>query len=126
MAAPSSLSRVRGLGSAKEATAHWWAQRLTSIALVPLTIWFAVSALSLIGADLASFRAWLGEHGNSLLMVLWVATLFHHAQLGLRVIIEDYVHGESAKIASLIAVKFLAVVLATSSVLAVLRVAFGS
>lgn len=121
----SDLARVRGLGSAKEGTATWWAQRLTAIALVPLTLWFVVSAIALVGADLGDFREWLGVHGNALLMVLFVLALFHHAQLGVVEVIEDYVHGHGAKIASLIAVKFAAALFAASSVLAVLAVGYG-
>ncbi len=120
------MSRVRGLGAAGEGVGHWWAQRLTSIALVPLVLWFVYAAVGLVGADHAAFKAFLGEHGNALLMVLFVAVMFHHAQQGLQVVIEDYVHHEGAKVASLVAVKFLAVLCAASAILAVLRVAFGA
>jgi succinate dehydrogenase / fumarate reductase membrane anchor subunit len=121
----SSLGRVRGLGSAKEGVGHWWAQRLTAVALVPLALWFVFSLAGLAGAGYEAFAAWLGNHGNALLMILFVGTLFHHAQLGLQVVIEDYVHDEATKLVSLVVVKFAAVALAASSVLAVLRVSFG-
>ena len=121
----SDLGRVRGLGSAKEGAAQWWAQRITGVALVPLCLWFVVSAISLVGADLAAFKTWLGAHGNALLMVLFVIALFHHAQLGVHEVIEDYVHGEKAKVASLVAVKFVAALFGASCVLAILRVSFG-
>lgn len=121
----SDLARARGLGSAKEGTAHWWALRITAIALVPLTLWFIVSAIVLAGADFAEFKAWLGIHGNGVLMVLFVLALFHHAQLGVQEVIEDYVPGHAAKVASIVAVKFVAALLAASSVLAVLRVSFA-
>jgi succinate dehydrogenase / fumarate reductase membrane anchor subunit len=121
----SALGRVRGTGSTGEATAHFWAQRMTSLALIPLSIWFAYAAVSLVGADYATFKAWLGHHGNALLMVLFVVVLFHHAQLGLQVVIEDYVHAEGPKLASLIAVKFTAVLCAASSALATLKLAYG-
>ena len=119
------MGRVRGIGSTGEATAHFWAQRMTSLALIPLSLWFAFAALTLVGADHATFKAWLGHHGNVLLMVLFVLVLFHHAQLGLQVVIEDYVHAEGPKLASLIAVKFAAVLCAASCVLAALNLAFG-
>ncbi len=122
----STLSRARGLGSAKEGVAHWWAQRVTAVALVPLTLWFVVSAVSLTGADYVAYKAWVGAHGNLLLLVLLIVILFYHTQLGLKVVIEDYVHGEAARVVSLIAVKFTVVLLAASSLLAVLRVAFGN
>jgi succinate dehydrogenase / fumarate reductase membrane anchor subunit len=121
----SSLGRVRGLGSAKHGVGHWWAQRLTAIALVPLTLWFVFAAVGLIGKDLNYFRAWASEHGNAMLLILFIVALFHHAQLGVQVVIEDYVNAESAKLAGLIATKFTAAALGLSCVLATLRVAFG-
>lgn len=116
----STLSRTRGLGSAKEGVAHWWAQRVTGVALVPLSLWFVYAAVALAGADLDTFRAWAAEIGNRLLMILFAIALFHHAQLGVQVVIEDYVHNEAAKIASILAVKLIAVALAVSCILAVL------
>jgi succinate dehydrogenase / fumarate reductase, membrane anchor subunit len=122
----SSLGRVRGLGSAKEGVGHWWAQRVTAIALVPLSIWFVCVAISLVGADYATFHVWLSEFGNALLMILTVLALFYHAHLGMQVVIEDYVHGEGARIATLLIVKFVLMALATSCVLAVILVALRS
>lgn len=118
------LGRVRGLGTAKEGVEHWWMQRLTSIALVPLVIWFVFQAVDLAGADHATFQFWLGHHANALLMVLLVVALFHHAQLGVQVVIEDYVHHEGVKLGAIVVVKFLAIACAISSVLAILRLAF--
>jgi succinate dehydrogenase / fumarate reductase membrane anchor subunit len=120
------LGRVRGLGSAKEGVGHWWAQRLTGLALIPLTLWFVYAAISLVGADLTDFRIWAGEHGNVVLMILFIVALFHHAQLGVQVIVEDYVHSESAKIAGVVATKSAALVLGLSCILAVLHLVFGS
>jgi succinate dehydrogenase / fumarate reductase membrane anchor subunit len=122
----STLGRVRGLGSAKEGVGHWWAQRVTAIALVPLSIWFVVAAISLMGADYADFQAWIGQFGNALLMILTVLVLFYHAHLGMQVIIEDYVHGERALVASLLIVKFVLAALAASCILAVVLVALRS
>jgi succinate dehydrogenase / fumarate reductase membrane anchor subunit len=120
------LGTVRGLGSAKEGTAHWWAQRVTAVALVPLTIWFVFVALRLLGADHATFKEWIANQGNALTMILFVIALFHHAQLGMQVVIEDYVHGEAAKVTSLLIMKFVAFVFAASSVVSVLRLSFGA
>jgi succinate dehydrogenase / fumarate reductase membrane anchor subunit len=120
------LNRVRGYGSTKDGAGHWWAQRVTGVALIPLTIWFVVSVLSLVGADHAAFKAWAGSYGRAVLMVLFIAALFYHAQLGLQVVIEDYVHRESVKVVSLIAVKFVIYLCAASSLLAVLKFAFGN
>jgi succinate dehydrogenase / fumarate reductase membrane anchor subunit len=119
----SSLGRVRGLGSTKDGVGHWWAQRVTAIALVPLSIWFVFAAIGLMGADFATFQAWIGIFGNALMMVVLVLVLFYHAHLGMQVVIEDYVSGEACKIATLLVVKFALFLLAASCVLAVFLVA---
>jgi succinate dehydrogenase / fumarate reductase membrane anchor subunit len=121
----SPLNRVRGLGSAKEGTHHWWAQRLTALALIPLTIWFVVSLISLTGADHATAKAWVGSLWPAALLVITIAMTFHHGQLGLQVVIEDYVHNEALKIAAILFVKGLAVVLSVVAIVAIARVAFG-
>lgn len=103
------LARVLGKGSAKEGVEHWWWQRLTAVALVPLGIWFVIAVISLVGADYAAARAWITAPLNIALLVAFTASLLYHAQLGLQVVIEDYVHNEAWKLAGLIAVKFLAI-----------------
>lgn len=125
MAMRSPLGRVRGLGSAKEGIGHWTAQRLTAMALVPLSFWFVYSSFGLIGADYDMLVMWLGVHGNALLLVLFIPTLFYHAMLGVQVVIEDYVHHERIKGAAVITVKFIAVVCTASSLLSVLRLTSG-
>ena len=122
----SSLGRVRGLGSAKEGVRHWWAQRVTAIALVPLSIWFVVAVISLMGADYTEYQAWIGQFGNALLMILTTLVLFYHGYLGMQVIIEDYVHGEGARVITLQFFKFVLAALAVSCVLAVVLVALGA
>lgn len=119
------LGRVRGLGSAKDGTHHWWAQRLTAIALVPLTIWFVISVLMMIGADRGTMVSWLGNPVTAGLMVMLILATFHHAQLGLQVVIEDYVHSEAWKIGLIIFVKFAALLLGGIAVISVLKLAFG-
>ncbi|MBI4967668.1 MAG: succinate dehydrogenase, hydrophobic membrane anchor protein [Rhodospirillales bacterium] len=121
----SPLGHARGLGSAKEGVAHWWAQRLTAVALVPLCLWFVISVIRLAGADLPVLQGWLASPGNAALMVLLILAVFHHAQLGLQVVIEDYVHCEAKKIVGIVAVKFLAAVLAVFLVLSVIKIGFG-
>ncbi len=120
------LGRARGLGSAKEGVGHWWAQRVTAIALVPLSIWFVCSVISLIGADYVTYANWIGTFGNALLMILTVLVLFYHAALGMQVVIEDYVGGEGARITALLLSRFVLFVLAASCVLAVILVAMRS
>jgi len=120
----SPLARARGLGAAKDGTGHWWAQRLSALAMVPLVIWFAVSVVAMAGADYVTVRAWVASPIVGGLLILLVIATFYHAHLGLQVVIEDYVHHEAAKLAALIAVKGLAVILALSGVLSVLTVLF--
>lgn len=121
----SSLGKVRGLGSTKSGVVHWWAQRVTAVALVPLSIWFVIAAIGLVGADYGTFQDWISLHGNLILTIAFTVVLFHHAQLGLQVVIEDYVHGEALKVASIVAVKFVAAMCAISIIFAALRVAFA-
>ncbi|HVO14360.1 MAG TPA: succinate dehydrogenase, hydrophobic membrane anchor protein [Alphaproteobacteria bacterium] len=120
------IGRARGLGSAKEGVAHWWAQRLTALALVPLVLWFVISVVSHVGAGRAAVVDWLQSPIPAGLMILLIVATFHHAQLGVQVVIEDYVHNEAAKLASIILVKFAALVLGLAAVLAVLSIVFGS
>lgn len=119
----SPLGRVRGLGSAKTGIHHWLSQRLTAIALVPLSIWFVYSVVALNGADHATFKEWLSGHGNLVMMLSFVVALFYHAYLGLQVVVEDYVHGEAAKTTWIIIIKFAAFLSGLSCILAALRVA---
>ena len=125
MSLKSDLGQVRGLGSAKEGTAHWWAQRVTAVALVPLSLWFVWSATTLVGFDQAGLKEWVNHAANLMLMILFVGSLFYHMQLGLQVVIEDYVHGEKTKVMSLVLNLFVAVFFGVSSIIALLKVAFG-
>ena len=126
MALRTPLGRVRGLGSAKEGTEHWWMVRLTSLALIPLTIWFVASVVSLAGADYPEVVNWLRSPVVAVLMVILIGTTFQHTQAGLQVVIEDYVHHEPAKLAAILFVKAAALVLALAGIFAVLRIAFGA
>jgi len=119
------LSRVIHLGSAKDGTHHWWMQRVTAVALVPLAIWFAASLVSLAGADLAMLKAWLGRPLPALFMVLFLGVGFFHLKLGLQVIVEDYVHEEGPKLVLLLANAFACVLVGGAAILAVLKLAFG-
>ncbi|MDR3441080.1 succinate dehydrogenase, hydrophobic membrane anchor protein [Telmatospirillum sp.] len=124
MSLRSPLGRVRGLGSAKQGVSHFLWQRLTAVALVPLAIWFVISVVSLAGADYSHFRTWLSWPGNTTLMILLIFAVFRHAQLGVQVVVEDYVHDAGLKLVSLIAVKFIALFFGVFAAVSVLRVVF--
>ena len=119
------IARARGLGSAKGGTHHWWMQRLTAIALIPLTVWLVASLVAIGAADHARTVLWIRSPTVGIALLLTIAALFHHAQLGMQVVVEDYVQGEGKKIAALIAVKLLAVALAATAAFSVLRITFG-
>ncbi len=124
MSLRSPLGRARGMGSAKDGMTHFWAQRLTAVALVPITFWFCFSLVSLAGADFAHFRAWLSQPGNMTLMLITIFITFHHAQLGMSVVLEDYVHDKGLLLISRTGVKFAAWLFGIFCAVAVLHVAF--
>ena len=117
------LAIARGLGSAKDGVGHWWLQRLTAMALLLLSPWFGWLVLGLIGADHYSVRQTLAEPLNASLLLAFVLSLFWHAQLGLQVVIEDYVHGW-LEITLLVTIKFACAFGALASVIAIGRIAF--
>ena len=125
MSLQTDLGKARGLGSAKQGVHHWWAQRLTALALVPLVLWFVAAIAGLAGADIVAVRAWIAQPLTSILLVLLIAATFHHMQLGMQVVIEDYVHVEWLKITGIVLVKFAAIALAVAAGFAVLKIAFA-
>jgi len=125
MALRTPIKRVVGLGSARSGVGHWWLQRLTAVAMVPLAIWFCFSVATLAGADYEQVRVWVGRPFVAGLLIVLIGTVYLHAQLGLQVVVEDYVHARRVQLPLLIAVKFLAILLAVVGVLAVLRTALG-
>jgi succinate dehydrogenase / fumarate reductase membrane anchor subunit len=125
MSLRSPLGRVLGAGAAHDGVRHWWRQRLTSIALVPLTVWFVVSILALPSLGYATLVAWMSQSSTALLLILLVLNAAWHSQLGVRVVVEDYVHGTGARTLLLVLIGFAHVLLAAAGVLAVLRIAFG-
>jgi succinate dehydrogenase / fumarate reductase membrane anchor subunit len=126
MSMRSPLGRVRGAGAAHDGVRHWWLQRLTSIALVPLTVWFVISLLALPSLGYGTLVAWMSQSWTALLLILLVLTAAWHSQLGVRVVVEDYVHGAGARTLTLVMIAFAHVLLAAAGVFAVLKVAFGS
>ncbi len=125
MSLRSPLGRVRGLGSAKEGVNHFWAQRMTALALIPLCVWFVISLLVITGADHATVKAWVSSPVVAGLLILLIAATFYHAFLGLQVVIEDYIHGEGLKLFTLVTVKGASWLLASIGVVSVLVLLLG-
>ena len=119
------LGRVLGLGSAKDGTAHWWTQRLTAVALVPLGLWFMVALAALAGAGYGEFLEWVRQPLNASLMTLFVVVAAYHSELGLQVVVEDYVHAHWLRVSTLVLLKFAHVLLALAGVFALLGMSFG-
>jgi succinate dehydrogenase / fumarate reductase membrane anchor subunit len=126
MSLRSPLGRVLGLGSARDGTEHWWAQRVSAVALIPLTLWFMFSLLALPALDYATVRAWLSFPMSGFLAVLLVAVLTYHSYLGTTEVIEDYVHSDGMKVLSLMVLRFVHVLVGGAGIFAIMRVAFGS
>lgn len=119
------LARVRGLGAAHHGVTHWWLQRVTAVALIPLTVWFVASLVtSLLSPNVVHVAEWFASPVHSVLMVLLLAAAFWHAKLGNQVVIEDYVHGHFAKYILLLVNSFLCFTFAAVSILAVLKLHF--
>ena len=125
MSLRSPMGRVLGMGSAKDGTGHWWAQRVTSVALVPLSLWFLVALLTLPALDYVTVKSWLALPLSSFLTFLMLAVSAYHSYLGTTVIVEDYVHTAGLKVATLLLLRFLHVLVAGAGLFAILRIAFG-
>jgi succinate dehydrogenase / fumarate reductase, membrane anchor subunit len=125
MSLRSSLGKVEGLGAAKEGAHHWWAQRMSSVALVLLALWFVASLVHLSSFDYAVVHAWLGKSINAVLMLLLATVAIYHSQLGVQVVVEDYVNHHGAKLTVLMLVNFVHLLLGALAIFAILRVAFG-
>jgi succinate dehydrogenase / fumarate reductase, membrane anchor subunit len=120
------LARARGLGTAKKGVQHWWWQRLTAVALVPLCLWFIGTIVTMQASDYSTVVNWIQSPLVSGLLVFLIAALFYHTQLGLQAVIEDYVHSEWVKITALIVAQFLMILLTLTAVIAVLKIALGA
>lgn len=120
------LNRVLGLGSAKGGVEHWWVQRLSAAALVPLGLWFAISLARLDDFSFSTVVAWIQQPVTSVLLILTAVTVSYHSHLGVQVVIEDYVHGNAAKVISLTLSTFAHVAFAIVSLFSILKIAFGS
>ena len=120
------LGRVLGHGSAKSGAHHWWSQRLSAVALVPLSLWFLFSLLTLPDFGHAAVRAWVGVPWHAVLLCLLVGTASWHSQLGVQVVVEDYVHTPGVKLGSLLLLRFAHVLIAAAGIFAVLKIAFST
>jgi succinate dehydrogenase / fumarate reductase membrane anchor subunit len=115
------LSRVKGLGSAKEGTTHFWRQRLTALALIPLTLWFCFS-LAVMPVDHATLVAWVQQPAVAIALILLIIATFYHAQLGLQIVFEDYISSHSTRTVSIIGMSFLCLLFGIIGVVSVLKI----
>jgi len=120
----SALGQVRGLGAAHGGTHHWWLMRVSSMALLPLTFWFAFSAAQMANAPLAEVRHFIAQPWNTVLLLSMILLSFHHTALGLQDVLEDYVYHETPKVIGILVVKTFCWLLGMAASLAVLRIAF--
>ena len=119
----SPMARAKGLGSAKTGLHHWVMQRVTSIAAIPLTLWAIWSVLNLADADYATFQDWIVQLPNALLLGLFVLVTFYHTALGLQVVVEDYVHSECIKLATLLTIHLGVFALGATAIFSILKLA---
>ncbi|MCC2655929.1 MAG: sdhD [Panacagrimonas sp.] len=123
MSLRSPLGRARGLGSAKDGTHHFWVQRVSAVALIPLALWFVFSVANLPGASYEQVHWWVGYPAVAVTLVLLIASALYHSMLGVQVVIEDYVGHEGMKITALLLSKFFHFAVAAASIFAVLKIA---
>ncbi|MEW5011589.1 MAG: succinate dehydrogenase, hydrophobic membrane anchor protein [Cycloclasticus sp.] len=125
MSLRSPLGEAKGLGSAKEGLHHWWAQRVTAIALIPLTIWFAFKVAVLSQSDYQTVLACIGSPWSAALIVSLIVAAFYHAALGMQVIFEDYIGHKAARVGAIMATNLLLFLLGAAAIIAVVRIALG-
>lgn len=116
------ISKARGLGSAKEGSHHWWTQRVTAIALIPLTLWFGIAIVMIPGAEYKQIVGWISSPWNTVMLISTIIAVFYHAILGIQVVIEDYVHVEWMKLSAILATKLILIFYALAALYATLRI----
>jgi succinate dehydrogenase / fumarate reductase, membrane anchor subunit len=126
MSLRSPMGRVLGLGAAKDGSGHWWTQRVTSVALLVLSLWFVAALLRLDDLNYALVTTWVAQPVNAVLLSLLVGTAVYHSQLGVQVVVEDYVTGKGAKVVTMLLLNFVHVALAALGIFAILKIAFGA
>lgn len=126
MESGTALGRVRGLGSARSGTRHWWMQRITAAGNVLLVTWFVVSLIRLPNYGFETITGWLASPLVAIAMMLLTANVFWHLRLGLQVVLEDYVHNEASKLGLIILLNFYAVGGAAIAIFSLAKIAFGN
>jgi len=126
MSLEADIAKVRGLGSAKEGTGHFWHQRLTAIGLIPLSIWFVVNLICVIDAPYAEVVAWIQSPIVTTLLAALIGALLYHVKLGMQIVVEDYLHAEWLKRTSIICLNLGAVLCGLVSIVAILKISFGT
>ncbi len=121
----SPIKQARGLGASHHGASHWITQRLTAIGMVPLMLWLVIGIASNAGGGYAETVAWIASPFNAVMLILMFGVLFYHASLGLQVVLEDYVSHKGTRLVMIVGVRFLALLLATTAIFAVLKIAFG-
>ncbi|HUR40207.1 MAG TPA: succinate dehydrogenase, hydrophobic membrane anchor protein [Verrucomicrobiae bacterium] len=122
----SPLKRARGYGSAKEGVQHFWVQRVSAVALVPLSLWFVFSVAQLSSENFPAVKHWASAPSVAVMLALLVVTLFYHSMLGIQVVVEDYVASEGRKLVTLLLLKFAHAVGAAAGIFAILKIALGN
>ncbi len=119
------LSRVKGLGSAKDGTHHFWHQRLTALLQIPLVLWLAFSLASM-PVEHATLVSWVAQPLVTVVLSILIASVFYHAKMGLQVIIEDYISNHAQRLMALLLSNTLCLLFGAAGVISVLRIAFGA
>jgi len=120
------LGIVKGLGPAKEGTHHWWVQKATSVALIPLTVWFVTSVATLVGAEYGAILTWIRNPIATVLLVLFTGFLFYHFRIGIQVVLDDYAHTRRGKLTGLFLNDAFCLVFGLLIIVLILKISLGS